>query len=138
MTQTAKGWFTLHRYFIWADRMMVHFEDVLRSGKKGDDNFDTNSLLYMSYWYAGTYVVIEGWKELKLSDETVDGLLKSRNVDLLRKYRNGVFHFQEQYYDERRFAPLITEGDDVVIWIRTLREALGQYFLKRLAEARPS
>lgn len=32
--------------------------------------------MYMSYWYAGLYVVIEGWQKLKLQDMAIDTLLK--------------------------------------------------------------
>ena len=138
MVTEAKGWFTLHRYFIWADRMKVHFDEVLRSKNKDDETYELETFLYMSYWYAGMYVVIEGWKELKLSDKIVDSLLTSRNVDLLRKFRNGVFHFQKQYFSEKKFVPLITEGEDVVYWIRSLRDVFGLYFLKRIAETRSS
>jgi hypothetical protein len=49
----------------------------------------------MSYWYAALYVVIEGWRDLGLADATIDALLQSPNVDLLKRYRNGVFHFQK-------------------------------------------
>ena len=48
----------------------------------------------MSLWYGGLYVVIEGWKELGLSDPHVDDLLRSSNVELLKRYRHGTFHFQ--------------------------------------------
>lgn len=83
---------------------------------------------YMSYWYGGMYVVIEGWEELKLHDEKIDKLLQSQNKDLLRRYRNGTFHFQKDYFDAR-FTDLMKEGEQVISWIRELREAFSQYFL---------
>ncbi len=30
------------------------------------DSRNIEAVMYMSYWYAGLYVVIEGWLELKL------------------------------------------------------------------------
>ena len=74
------------------------------------------------------YVVIEGWRKLQLSDPAVDRLLDSPNVELLRRYRNGVFHFQKDYFDER-FIGLIRDGENIVRWIRQLREELSRYFL---------
>lgn len=65
-----------------------------------DDNW-TDQFLYMSLWYACLYVLIEGWLQLKLSDPEVDALLESPNVDLLERFRNGVFHYQRDYWDER-------------------------------------
>ena len=127
----------LHRYFIWADRMRVHFNGVLKSHFLGaiKPEFGSaeyiNATLYMSYWYAGMYVVIEGWKELGLSDSKIDKLLNSTNVDLLKRYRNGVFHFQKKYWDER-FIEFIRDGENAIEWIRQLREEFSRFFLEKL------
>lgn len=75
-------------------------------------------------------MVVEGWRELGLSEPTVDRLLASSNVDLLRRYRNGVFHFQRDYNDDR-FLGFMTEGTDTVAWVRELTLHLGRYFLQR-------
>jgi hypothetical protein len=48
---------------------------------------------------------------------------------MLRRYRNGVFHFQPIYYDER-FVGLIRDGEHVVEWVGTLNSALGRVFLE--------
>lgn len=124
---------TLHRYFIWADRMRVHFDHILRYSKPiSPESFKKREgidiFLYMSLWYGMFYVLIEGWQELGLVDEKIDELLKSNNVNLLKQYRNGVFHFQKEYYDER-FTKLMTEGQDVAIWIRDLRDKFSRWFL---------
>jgi hypothetical protein len=73
-------------------------------------------------------VVIEGWRTLKLRDPMIGRLLSSRNVGLLRRYRNGLFHFQRTYYD-KRFSGLILDGENVVDWVRTLNREFGRYFL---------
>jgi hypothetical protein len=80
--------------------MRTHFDEVLSRGAPVGEA-EIESFLYMSYWYGALYVVIEGWRELKLADTGIDNLLESPNVDLLRKYRNGVFHFQADYNDKR-------------------------------------
>lgn len=124
--------FTLHRYFIWADRMRVHFDNTLKNKEKMDkQRFDIDSFLYISYWYGGLYVVIEGWKELALQDDAVNSLLDSPNVGILRRYRHGVFHFQKEYYD-KRFTEFMTEGQNCVVWVRQLRKAFSNYFLEKL------
>ena len=121
--------YVLHKYFIWADRMRVHFDQVLRRvGPTAGKGPAVEPDMYMSLWYACTYVVIEGWRELRLSDPAVDRLLASPNVELLKRYRNGVFHFQANYFDDR-FVALIRDGEDVVAWIRQLREELSRFFL---------
>jgi len=75
----------------------------------------------MSYWYGGLYVVIEGWQSLDLHHPKIDELLKSLNVDLLRRYRNGSFHFQKQWFD-----PKLTDfcgSKDAVPWVEALTDA---------------
>lgn len=130
---TANHIFTLHRYYIWANRMRTHFDDILKKkleNKISDEFFKIESRLYMSYWYGGLYVVIEGWKQLKLSDTEIDLLLKSKNVELLKQYRNGVFHFQKNY-DDKRSLNFITQGENCVEWIRRLNREFGRFFLER-------
>jgi hypothetical protein len=125
---------TLHRYFIWANTMRTHFDqilaEILAAKKQLEGATEIESFLYMSYWYGGLYVVIEGWKALGLSDAVIDDLLASPNVELLRRYRNGVFHFQ-RVYDDERFHEFMTQGTDEVAWVRTLNEQFGRYFLER-------
>lgn len=115
--------------------MKVHFDQTLK--KLGSNavkiNFVNNKeqvdvFLCMSLWYATFYVLIEGWLCLKLSDDKIDALLKSKNVALLKTYRNGVFHFQKKYYD-KRFIKLMKEGQDVANWIRDLRDEFSRWFL---------
>ena len=135
MVKLTKENITLHRYFIWADRMKVHFDGVLKKyGSEAVSSDPTKKkegieiFLYMSLWYATFYVLIEGWQELKLSDEKINSLLRSKNVDLLRRYRNGVFHFQKEYYDDR-FMKLMKEGEDIANWSRDLRDEFSRWFL---------
>ncbi|TET45416.1 hypothetical protein E3J62_07620 [candidate division TA06 bacterium] len=120
----------LHRYFIWADRMRAHFDEQIR--ETGSIPFavqdDTQPNPYMSYWYGGTYVVIEGWKKLGLSDPIIETLLESPNIEMLKRYRNGVFHFQKDYFDDR-FVGFIRDGQKSVEWVRKLRQELSRFFL---------
>ena len=120
--------FSLHRYFIWANKMRVHFDMLHQENIPRYKGWDIETRLYMSYWYGGLYVVIEGWQQLKLSDPTIDQLLASPNVPLLRRFRNGTFHFQKNYND-KRFLDFITEGQNVVQWVRKLNIEFGRFFL---------
>lgn len=116
--------------------MRVHFDEKLavlagqvKNGPAAFTNEDIEANLYMSYWYAGLYVVIEGWRQLRLSDPLIDEFLKSQNVGLLKRYRHGVFHFQRNYFD-KRFTDFMAEGQSAVDWVRDLNKALGTFFLK--------
>jgi len=124
---------TLHRYFDWADRMRKRFEEkLIESGSGEDIGEDLEYLIDMSYWFAGMYVVIEGWKELGLNDSKIDKLLTSSNLDLLRRYRNAVFHYQKDYYSEK-FRELMEEGDDSIQWVKDVTNAFSAYFLNYAA-----
>lgn len=124
---------SLHRYFLWANRMRVHFYDLVPkvANDPERDRFSSEAIeadLYMSFWYGELYVVIEGWKKLGLSEPEVDALLASPNVELLRRYRNGVFHFQKEYFDER-FLGFMRDGQNAAAWVSALNRAFGAYFL---------
>jgi hypothetical protein len=128
----------LHRYYCWTTLMKRDFEAALLKG----DHFPTEGQsplmwpikymagevgMYMSYWYGGLFVVCEGWQELGLSDAVVDALLDDPKLQILKRYRNGAFHFQKDYFDSR-FMDFQTEQDSVG-WFRDLSQALGHWFL---------
>ena len=125
---------TLHRYFIWQLEMRTRFDEVLRDvDKRGlrlkrGQNEEIDAFMWLSLWYGLLYVVIEGWQELQLHDQAVNRLLSSRNTDLLRRYRNGVFHFQADYDDER-FLQLLS-SEQTARWARDLSDALGRAFVR--------
>lgn len=129
--------FALHRYYIWANKMREHFYELVPvvAADPNKDRFSPQAIeadLYMSFWYGELYVVIEGWRELGLTDPAVDALLESANVDLLRRYRNGVFHFKKEYFDDRFLE--FMRGKDAASWVQNLNAAFGAYFLHRRTE----
>jgi hypothetical protein len=85
------------------------------------------ALEYMSYWYAGLFVVIEGWKALKLRDAALETLLRSPNVALLRRFRNAVFHYQKNFLDHR-LVEMVSEGQNAEAWVENLGREFGRYF----------
>lgn len=127
--------YTLHRYYIWADRMRLHFDQELRRRNTTSDQFELSieEFMYISLWYAQLYTVIEGWKKLGLQDGAVDILLlQADHVDLLRRYRNGVDHFQKDYFSTKFTNFVAMTGS--ALWIRSLHTAMGNYFLQRLLQ----
>lgn len=134
---------SLHRYFLAANQERVQFEKLLaeHAAQRGaapvyaGENWN-ESWLWMSYWYAGLYVVIEGWRELGLVDDEVDRLLESPNVDLLRRFRNGTFHYQRTYWSEK-LVELIRDGVDVPQWVSDLNRMFGRYFLIQFGRISP-
>ncbi len=76
--------------------------------------------MYLSYWYAGLYVVCEGWQEAKLSDSEIDALLQSSHLEFLKRFRNG---FQADYFD-KRFMDALVLGKDFDEWAESLMLAV--------------
>ena len=113
--------------------MRTHFEDVLAKSREMGTKAgleDIETFMYMSFWYGELYVVVEGWRRLTLADAIVDALLEdSEMVELLRRYRNGTFHYQANYWDDR-FINFIKVGRRSATWVRKLNRALGAYFLR--------
>jgi len=122
----------LHRYWIWADQMRLLFgEELNRVGARFDEDDTIHRDAYMSLWYALLAVVIEGWSELRLSDAVVDELLQSPYVAKLRRYRNGVFHFQRRYWDARR-TEFLMGGAESATWVTRVHSELGRVLLAAL------
>lgn len=124
----------LHRYYIWANRLREHFDSAIADMPLSDQPesvFADDRGLFLCNWYAALYVVVEGWNELKLADEEIDALLTSPNIDLLRKFRNCVYHYQSDYSDSRFLDLMQAQG--VVSWVRQLNLEFGRYFLLNLA-----
>jgi len=123
--------FSLHRYFVSANWMRTCFDKWLDEQGKPEVPVG-EPFIFMGYWYAGLYVVIEGWQELKLTDKVIDTLLASPNVGLLKRYRHGVCHFQGRYFDDRFMGFMSTEL--TAVWVRKLNQEFGRWFLAWLAE----
>ena len=127
---------SLHRYYLAASMERDTFLRIItghaqmtgQARRYAGENWN-ESWIAMSYWYGGLYVVVEGWGELRLADSDVDALLASPNVELLRRYRNGVFHYQRRYWDER-FQELIRDGEKVVNWVHELNREFGRWLLE--------
>ena len=132
---------TLHRYWIWANRLRELFDlSITEKDIEHEKNFpiwfaDDPGLL-MSHWYAALYVVIEGYQEIGLKDNIIDSLITSPYVDLLRRYRNGVCHFQKDYFDNR-FVNFM-EPPDIVKWIRSLNLEFGRFFIEQARKKKAS
>ena len=122
----------LERFFAWAQ--YLHWADLHRrrflAWEKADD-MEANWQLFalMSAWYASLWVVVEGWREIPLSDPSVDELLASnpRYLDLLKRYRNGVFHYQPRIGD-RRVKDLLVEGETSAHWIVLFHQEFCRFY----------
>src|SRR6266571_1991294 len=121
ITANSELLFSWGRYLYWADLMYGDW-DKFMTEKGADTKTAKPEWLGVScYWGASLYVVIEGWETAKFKDPIVDALLGvSDYKDVLRKLRNGTFHYQAKL-----LSPKVTEffrSPNVTLWLYFLHE----------------
>jgi hypothetical protein len=86
---------------------------------------------YAAYWLSALYVVVEGFRELKL-DERMVPEITSEHVKRLKKFRNGSFHFQRNRKKQVQFLGM-GEGEwDALDWAERLHVQLKIFFRDHL------
>ena len=86
---------------------------------------------YRSYWYSSLYVVIEGYKELKINNPEIDELLtEAEFVDKLRLFRNSIFHYQKDIYNTKFLG--VDDSDEFVEWIYKLHNLFGKKIIEEM------
>ncbi len=92
------------RYLYWAELARQDWDDFTKGQRDQDDWVNWwGTFARMSRFYAAEYVVIEGWREARFSDSVIDEVLNRWPdlLNLLRRFRNGVFHFQPKILEPR-------------------------------------
>ena len=127
--------YTWGRYLYWADLMFRDWDKYMT--EKGANAKETLSewLGVSSYWGASLYVAIEGWERAQFKDPIIDALLGVKNYkDVLRRLRNGTFHYQTELASEKLIgffhSPEATlwlwmVHDEFCRWLRDCVELIG-------------
>ena len=90
-----------------------------------------SAFLRIAVWYSLLYVVVEGYKELGRADARIDELLSNDPmVDALRRFRNAVFHYQEDPVGPKLMAFL--QAEDSETWAAKLHLAFKSHFEQAL------
>jgi hypothetical protein len=92
-------------------------------------------------FYAGLWAVVEGWPKVPLSDPVVDELLNAnpQYLDLLKRYRNSVFHFQPNFAEMMsRRRGLLREGTVASDWLIALHMEFCRVYWKALPPLGPA
>jgi hypothetical protein len=136
---------SLHRYWLYSDRLRVLFRGALDDWPGDAEQppgpaeavlmLHTDPGIFMAYWHASLYVVIEGYRALGLHDPAIDILLQSPNVDHLRLFRNGTFHYQREPIPHKLVG--IMSSQDAVTWLRQLHTRMGQFLLAQVKAQLP-
>ena len=131
MESQAKRILSLYRYFMWCNTMKNYFYASIIEANIEKQKLKDQSLSFMVYWYAGLWVVVEGWfhlNELGVHDTQIDGLLKETDkTKILHDFRNNVLHYQSNTYG-KRFINMLESGQQNVAWICNLHEGFIRFF----------
>jgi len=84
------------QYLHWSD---INFNRYVCS----DDEDSSYNISIALQWFASEYVVIDGWKEIQHHDTLIDDFvrLNASDIELLRRARNAVYHFQKNPLDDK-------------------------------------
>jgi hypothetical protein len=90
--------------------------------------------MYLDYWYAGIFAVMEGYEKLGHTIAEVETLCADPLYKKLRAYRAGVYHFRPKYFDDAIRDLLADPASGK--WLTDLDMALGRFFLDELPRRR--
>ena len=129
----------LFRYFMAASLMSQEFYKHLGDAKdtkihNGDPMafMVSKAGLKMCLWYGMLHVVIEGYKAAKLTDPTIDRLIASPNTELLKQFRNGMFHFQQDHWLPAKFSGFFVPKNRTVEWVNKLTSELRRFLIAEM------
>jgi hypothetical protein len=128
---------SLHKHWITADavKARMHLETKVPEGmppRLVAEAQRWSQVQTMAVFYGLFYVVIEGYRELGLKDKAIDALLGANDYESrLRRFRNAVFHYQEDPFDKRLIEFL--NAKDSEHWGKALYEAFEKFFEKVLS-----
>lgn len=123
--QKINDLFGFSRYLSWADlvRRTYEAEFTTRDEPGTTTNVWGADFAWMAYWYGSLFVVIEAYESIGYGDPVIDSLLAhpGQYRDLLRRFRNGIFHYQADPID-RKLLDLLTKGEEHVLWVHALHD----------------
>lgn len=103
------------KYIYRSEVERLNFGQCIQNDQSGVRYF-----IYSSQWLASLYVVIEGWNNLKLSDNRIDKILSLYEdyVLTLKRCRNAVYHYQDDIVDKR--VDKAVRNQEILIWAEAL------------------
>jgi hypothetical protein len=125
---TVHPYSVLHKYFAMAVlneqlfMKLAHEDETEERGIGYYEQIDAS----LALWYASLYTVIEGWRHERIKHQPITMLLRNKRcVDILRNFRNFVFHYSPDYEDTR--ATKARDDHEFVEWLNSLYYEIGRY-----------
>lgn len=118
------------RYLSWADQHRKRLYNFFEAeGDAASSGHTARFITYTSQFFASLWVVVEGYNELTLRDNFVDSILRNPlgHADLLRRCRNGVYHFQPDLLASR-LGDFLSATQSALAWVYALHSELIRVF----------
>jgi len=122
-----RAFVSLCRYRSWSVSLRAIVAPTLREYEDGAQQLTGPLVAFLNYGFASLFVISEGWRELKIPDERIANVLSEDHLEVLRRYRNGVFHFQRDFGDDR-FLGILQAGTDTLRRVKELDAAYDAFF----------
>jgi len=126
-------WSSVYRQWIWADHLRNYFGAELPEKELNlSGNFTIEPYwMLMCLWYGVLFSVLEALRKIKV---TVPGIQKDidQMYPILRRFRNAVFHVQEDYWSEK-WRNLILDNASAEK-INLIHKQVGIFLLKGLTK----
>jgi len=105
------------QYLHWAEIQYSEYKQSINN-----DMDDSSFFGKIAHWLAAEYVVLEGWYEIKESDEIIDELISSYDdyCQVLRRCRNAIYHYRKEILD-KRIIEAANFKNEFHPWITALR-----------------
>jgi hypothetical protein len=112
------------QYVHWCE---LQFRRVL---ELSEDALNNDHVGITAHWLAAEYIVLEGWQQLGHDDRKLNKLLSlyPENVEVLRRCRNAVYHFQTEILDKRILKCLANKNEELS-WSTALHFEFQRYLL---------
>jgi hypothetical protein len=128
--QTVEKLLAWARYLFWCDlhrRRLERYDGRAEDGTP--DQLQWVFIALIAQWYASLWVVVEGWSEIRQPDPVIDDLLAScpRLCDLMKRFRNGVYHYQPSLV-EPKLLDVLRESDVTYVWAYLLHQEFCRFF----------
>ncbi len=124
----------LDKYWITADFAWIDFnQSVKRALADPEKDYIVERISRLTLWGATLYVVIEGWRKWKFSNVVVDEMIEDPKAEMLRQFRNKIFHAETGVIHP--FVQDFVDTPDSFRWSYNLHRAFGIYFNRQYVDA---
>ena len=103
------------QYLHWSQMQYEHYRTFQ------EDSSDADFFGALAHWLASLYVVAEGWQEIGMPDPVISDLIAKYDdyYQLMRRFRNGVYHFQHKPMTEK-LTDFLGAKSEGTLWAEAL------------------